>query len=682
MKGNSIVGLPATQSNDSTSAASRGYVDAYVQGLNIKMAVKASTTGSITLSGAQTLDGISCVAGDRVLVRHQSPASGNGIYIVRSGASPAWTRADDFDAPSEARGAFVFVQQGTTWADTGWVVISDSIATIGTDDINWTQFSAAGVITNGTGLSKTSSSGGQTTIDLTTAYASTGGTAPNYTLAISNYPSTLASLTGYSIKFKAHASGSGTIRLAVNGTTSTEVRTSDNLNVNSITIDMVYTVVYNGSNFILQGEGGEINVSSKAIRTVKVDEAVNRGDVIESYYRDFTTGFNGTAFSTSGITFDTTITGLPSVVKWSPNGLYLAVGYSATPFFAIFKRNGDSFTRLPASTNVSAGTASEPLSIAWSSDSSSIIVCFPTTPFIYHYKRYSGDYFFRDTMTNPGNPTIVDIDSTNTYIIAATNVSPFVRLLKRGTQDFTLLATSFVANAGGVLKGLSFHPNGNYFACFTDGQIMVQKKSTTTDNFSSVFTVGLGGLFNVLPNAIKWSPDGSYLAVTQRNDDPLSTSDQLSIQVYSFSSDSLSQIFSTSFSSTTISTNFYDCVSWSPDGNYLIASGTLVKPLMIKKNANNTFTLCDTYSTTTTSYRFTDWSPDGNYVATGNYATASYPEIRKVVPANAPYLFRKVSSTSNEVGTFDRVFAVARQAGTANSNIQASVIVGSANTPS
>lgn len=130
-------------------AATKAYVDNVAQGLDAKPSVKAATTANITLSGTQTIDGIALVATDRVLVKNQSSASANGIYVVAAGA---WSRATDMDAWAEVPNAYVFVEQGSTQADTGWVCTSDSGGTLNTTAINWTQFSSAGSYTAGDGL--------------------------------------------------------------------------------------------------------------------------------------------------------------------------------------------------------------------------------------------------------------------------------------------------------------------------------------------------------------------------------------------------------------------------------------------------------------------------------------------------------------------------------------------------
>ena len=136
-------------------AASKSYVDGVSQGLDVKDSCKAATTGNITISTAlnngDTLDGVSLSTNDRVLVKDQSSASENGIYIV--GASPA--RADDLAAGADAAGMFTFVEQGTVNADNGFVCTSNKgSAVVGTNNLAFSQFSGAGQITAGDGLDK------------------------------------------------------------------------------------------------------------------------------------------------------------------------------------------------------------------------------------------------------------------------------------------------------------------------------------------------------------------------------------------------------------------------------------------------------------------------------------------------------------------------------------------------
>ena len=137
-------------------AANKAYVDATKQGLDVKDSCRVATTGNITiataLNNADTLDGVTLATGDRVLVKDQSTGTQNGIYVVA--ASPA--RATDFDASSEVTsGLFTFVEMGTVNSDSGWVLTTDGAITLDSTAIAFTQFSGAGQITAGAGLTKT-----------------------------------------------------------------------------------------------------------------------------------------------------------------------------------------------------------------------------------------------------------------------------------------------------------------------------------------------------------------------------------------------------------------------------------------------------------------------------------------------------------------------------------------------
>jgi Repeat of unknown function (DUF5907) len=134
-----------------TDAATKGYVDGFVQGLDSHPSVKAASTANLTLSGTQTVDGIALIAGDRILVKDQTTQAQNGIYSV---SATAWTRVTDMDTWTEVPNAYVWVEQGTSQADTGWVVTSDQGGTLDTTAITWVQFSGAGQITAGAGLTK------------------------------------------------------------------------------------------------------------------------------------------------------------------------------------------------------------------------------------------------------------------------------------------------------------------------------------------------------------------------------------------------------------------------------------------------------------------------------------------------------------------------------------------------
>ena len=141
----------------STDAATKAYVDAQLQGLDVKQSVRVATTANGTLASAfannSTVDGVTLATNDRILIKDQSTGSENGIYTVNASGAP--TRATDFDANSEVTGgAFFFAEEGTTNADNGFVLTNDGAITLGTTALTFTQFSGAGQVIAGTALTK------------------------------------------------------------------------------------------------------------------------------------------------------------------------------------------------------------------------------------------------------------------------------------------------------------------------------------------------------------------------------------------------------------------------------------------------------------------------------------------------------------------------------------------------
>ena len=167
---------------DSTDAATKAYVDAVSEGLHIHASCVAATPANVNiatdLEAGDIVDGVTLVAGDRILVKSQTNAAQNGIYIVQ--ASGAALRASDFNEPAEVDGGdFIFVTGGTLYDNTGWVQTTTNVVTIGTDPIVFTQFSGAGTYQAGTGLTLTGNTfsiNTSTTVDTSTAQTLTNKT--------------------------------------------------------------------------------------------------------------------------------------------------------------------------------------------------------------------------------------------------------------------------------------------------------------------------------------------------------------------------------------------------------------------------------------------------------------------------------------------------------------------------
>jgi hypothetical protein len=137
-----LVGQKATGLADGsapTDAATYGQLQAMQRSMDFKDSVRVATTANITLSAPQTIDGVSAIAGDRVLVKDQSTGSQNGIYVVAAGA---WTRAVDYDANLEVTASTVVpVSEGTANGDKLFVLTTNDPIVVATTALT---FSAMG----------------------------------------------------------------------------------------------------------------------------------------------------------------------------------------------------------------------------------------------------------------------------------------------------------------------------------------------------------------------------------------------------------------------------------------------------------------------------------------------------------------------------------------------------------
>jgi hypothetical protein len=170
VSGSIITGL--NEPVNATDAATKNYVDTVAEGLHVHEAAHCATTNTLavlsggtvtynngtsgvgatlTLSaGLSAIDGHTLTNGDRILVKNQATQAHNGMYVRTS--ATVLTRSTDFDTAAEIGGGdFTFVENGTTYGNTGWVQTVE-VLTVGTDNIIWQQFSGTGTFTAGSGL--------------------------------------------------------------------------------------------------------------------------------------------------------------------------------------------------------------------------------------------------------------------------------------------------------------------------------------------------------------------------------------------------------------------------------------------------------------------------------------------------------------------------------------------------
>lgn len=216
-----------------TDAANKGYVDALVNGTDWKVSVRAATTANIALTALQNIDGISVAAGERVLVKNQTLAAENGVYIAASGA---WTRALDADNSAEVTsGMAMMVTEGIANGDTQWVLTTNDPITLGTSALTFAQIGAGASYTAGAGIVITGNSIGLDTTAVTRKFAALVGAGTSVTVA--------HNLNTLDVQVQVYEVANGeTIECDVTRST-----------VNQITLGFVTAVVANAFRVVVQG---------------------------------------------------------------------------------------------------------------------------------------------------------------------------------------------------------------------------------------------------------------------------------------------------------------------------------------------------------------------------------------------------------------------------------------------
>ncbi len=217
-------GKRGTNGADPISATDFGtkqYIDSVAVGVrDFKDSVRAVTTAAITLSGAQTIDGVSIIAGDRVLVKNQVTGSQNGIYVAAAGA---WARSSDADSSAEVTsGLYLISEEGSTYAGSAFILATANPIVLNTTSLSFTLFQPAGTI-SGTTNRITVSSG---VIDIDAAYIGQASITTLGTVATGVWQaSTVATiyggtgLTSYTTGDTVYASASNVLSKLAIGTT-------------------------------------------------------------------------------------------------------------------------------------------------------------------------------------------------------------------------------------------------------------------------------------------------------------------------------------------------------------------------------------------------------------------------------------------------------------------------------
>jgi hypothetical protein len=240
-----------------TQATNKSYVDGLAQGLDAKTSVVVVAVANVaTLINVTTIDGVVLVAGNRVLLTAQTTPKTNGLWVVQV---TAWTRPTTFAAASTQQGAYVLVEEGTTYKGTGWVLTGTAIV-VGTTTQTWVKFSntVTTKVAMGGGVTGTSTA-------CTVAKAPSGSLVAGTNVTIST-TSGKAALSATTVALVAHNTG-GTLAISDSG----KKITVNNATPKTITIPKNATIAIPNLTviYVEQFGAGQVTVA-KATTTVTI----------------------------------------------------------------------------------------------------------------------------------------------------------------------------------------------------------------------------------------------------------------------------------------------------------------------------------------------------------------------------------------------------------------------------
>jgi hypothetical protein len=266
------VSTAPTSGND---VVNKTYLDYFAAGLSWKQPVLCATTTDITLSGLQACDGVTVVAGDRVLVKSQSAPAQNGIYLA---SATAWSRAPDADVWTDLISAITFIETGSTLSGTAWYCTAQPGGTLGTTAVTWSNFSVASSYTAGTGLTL---AGNAFSITNTGVTASAYGSASKTLTATVNAQGQLTVLAASDIAIaNTQVSGLGTMSIqaasgvAITGGTLNGV-TIGGTTAGAITGTTITATTFNGAGTGLTGTASALSIGGSAGSATTATTATN-----------------------------------------------------------------------------------------------------------------------------------------------------------------------------------------------------------------------------------------------------------------------------------------------------------------------------------------------------------------------------------------------------------------------
>lgn len=207
--------------SSATDAVNKSYVDNKVDGLSYKEEVRAATTAGGTLAtdfdDSSVIDGVTLATGDRILIKNQSTASENGIYVVAASGAPS--RATDANSTADLNNATAYVTEGTSNGGKEYTQTTAN-PTVDSSNLVWAQKTTGTTYSAGSGLSESPAN----TFNVDTGTASATG----------------LEISSDTVRIAAAAAGNG---LTGGGGSALAVNTGDGLEINADAVRVDSTVV-------------------------------------------------------------------------------------------------------------------------------------------------------------------------------------------------------------------------------------------------------------------------------------------------------------------------------------------------------------------------------------------------------------------------------------------------------
>ena len=246
------------------------YLDYFATGISWKQPVNCGTTTNITLSGLQTIDGVTVVAGDRVLVKSQTAPAQNGIYLA---SATAWSRAPDANTWDELISAICFVESGSTLAGSAWYCTIQPGGTLGVTAVTWSNFSVAATYTAGTGLTLTDY---VFSITNTGVSAAAYGSASKTLTATVNAQGQLTVLAATDIAIaNTQVSGLGTMSTQAASSVAITGGTINGTTIGGTTAAAVNATTFTGAGTGLTGTATSLSIGGNAATATSATTATN-----------------------------------------------------------------------------------------------------------------------------------------------------------------------------------------------------------------------------------------------------------------------------------------------------------------------------------------------------------------------------------------------------------------------